>query len=148
MNKTIYLSYDGYYREPNFSSIPSISGVYSFFECRYNMIGGTVTLLRLLYIGQATNCRDRIMNHDKLDEMKRKISFGNQLCVHVAAVKEQDKDRVENALIYEHQPPYNDLLKNSFNHDTTTIVNSGCYSNLKANFTVYRTQQFRFGSIF
>lgn len=135
--KTIKLNYEGYWREPNFNGVPVYSGVYSFYECKFNA-DKTVTLVNLLYIGQAKNCRERVVGHNKLDEMRSSLTTGNVLCVHTAPLNELDKDRSENALIYHHQPPFNDLLKDSFNYDTTSIMCGGRYNLLSQNFTVQR----------
>lgn len=143
MNKTISLTYQGYWREPNFKSAPQYSGVYTFIECRYNPVSDSVTLVKILYIGQADNIRYRVLNHDKLTEMRKSLSYGNQLCIHCAPIENYtyspDKNRAEAALIYKHQPPFNDRLKDRFAYDATTISNSGRYSLLVQNFTVYRT---------
>ena len=136
--KRYNLNFEGYWREDNFSGVPSSSGVYSFMECKYDPYNKSVSLKRLLYIGKADDLNDRINNHDKIDQMKRSLSPGNELCVNISKVS-TDIDRIENALIYHHKPPFNDQLKNSFNYDTTTISNSGRYSLLTQLFTVYKT---------
>ena len=136
--KTIYLNYEGYWRQVNFGSVPTYSGVYSFQECRYNA-DNTVTLMKLLYVGQAVNCRERIQNHEKLSTLVKSLSPGNELCVHTAPITDPDKSRAENALVYYHKPPFNETLKDSFNYDRTNISCSGKYSLLSRSFTVERT---------
>jgi len=139
--KTISLTFDGYWREVRFSSIPAFSGVYAFQECTYDPVSKTVSLKRILYIGQAVNCRERIQRHELLVNMNRYIAYGNVLCVNVANVSGANKDIAEAALIYKHQPPFNTLLKDSFDYESTTINNSGNHSLLLSSFTVYKTQK-------
>ena len=134
--KVISLNHEGYWREVNFSGIPYYSGIYVFQECKYNPITKSVELKEILYIGQAENCNDRIINHEKLNEMKKYISYGNDLCVNVAKVSEPDKSRAEAALVYKHKPRFNDKLKDYFSYGSTTIYNSGRYELLVPSFTV------------
>lgn len=138
MAKTINLAYEGYWRERNFNGVPAYSGVYTFMECKLNS-DDTVTLINILYIGKADNVKERVQKHDKLDVMKRSLSYGNELCINCAPVSGTDQDRAEAALIYKHKPPFNDQLKDWFNYDTTIISNSGRYSLLERLFTVIRT---------
>lgn len=138
MTKRITLNYDGYWRENNFLSVPKTSGVYTFFECSYNADKKTITLLRTLYIGQAEDCYTRITSHDKIPALKKSLTPGNQLCVHIAEVLAVDKDRTENALVFYHKPPFNDKLKDEFSYDETTISCSGRYGLLTQNFTVQK----------
>jgi len=130
------LNYEGYWREENFNSVPTSSGLYTFMECTHNKTNNTVSLLKILYIGKADDLRSRITGHEKLDEMRKSIRTGNELCVNIAAVN-QDIDRIENAQIFHHKPPFNQNLKDSFNYDTTAILNCGNYSLLNQSFTVY-----------
>lgn len=136
MNKSINLKFEGYWREKNFSGIPSYSGIYVFQECKYNPSSNSVDLIKILYIGQAVNCHERVINHEKIYEMKRYISYGNELCVNVTNIIDPDKSRVEAALVYKHKPRFNDKLKDYFTYDSTTIINSGNYRLLESQFTV------------
>lgn len=136
MEKTINLTFEGYWREKNFSGIPNYSGIYVFQECKYNPTTNAVDLIKILYIGQAENCNKRIINHEKISEMKRYISYGNELCVNVANIIDPDKSRAEATLVYKHKPKFNDNLKDYFAYDRTTINNSGKYELLISSFTV------------
>lgn len=51
--KKINLDFDGYWREINKNSIPSKSGVYCVYSCVYNSSNKTVSLKKLLYIGES-----------------------------------------------------------------------------------------------
>lgn len=69
--KKINLDFDGYWREINKNSIPSKSGVYCVYSCVYNSSNKTVSIKKLLYIGESENVHDRIANHDRLEDWKK-----------------------------------------------------------------------------
>lgn len=138
MNK-FNLNFNGYWLEKSFESIAECSGIYIFQECFYNSVNDTVSLKRILYIGQATNCNNRIYNHEKIPAMKRSLSQGNQLCLTYCKCESKDLDVIENALIYYYRPPFNDTCKDTFEHEDTNISCTGSYSLLKQNILVYST---------
>ena len=58
--KKITLDFDGYWREANKDSIPRQSGIYCVYTCTYNATEHTVSIKKMLYIGESTNVHDRI----------------------------------------------------------------------------------------
>ena len=103
---------------------------------------GTVSLQRLLYIGEAANVRDRIMNHDRWADWKRQLKFGETICVNTAVISpEADRQRAEAAMIFKHKPPYNTEYVDSFPFDTTSITTSGKNALMHATFTVTRVEK-------
>lgn len=137
--QTFNLNFDGYWREPNISKIPSRSGEYCVNECTHNVSQGTVTIHRLLYIGEAIDVNDRVKNHEKWNEWRRLVNRGNELCFSFAPIESTYCERVEAALIFKHKPPLNTEYKNSFPFDRTTIITSGSKAKLHERFTVNRT---------
>ncbi|MCK9220770.1 MAG: GIY-YIG nuclease family protein [Bacteroidales bacterium] len=137
--QTFNVDIQGYWRERNKSGIPNHSGVYFVYEATYNAGNETVTLLRLIYIGESENVRDRISNHEKLNDWLRYVRTGNELCYSTGSVQSTNRERVEAAYIFKHKPPVNDEYKNSFPFDQTTIISTGKTALLDTNFTVYRT---------
>lgn len=136
---TFNVEFDGYWREENIGSIPDKSGVYCVYECTHNREEKTVSIHRLIYIGEARDARDRIQNHEKWQEWKRHVRSGNELCFSFGYVQSENRNRVEAAFIFEHKPPENDEYKEEFPFDTTTINASGKTALLHTNFTVHRT---------
>ena len=136
---TFSIDFEGYWREGNISGIPAKSGVYCVYECTYNEEKDTVSIHRLIYIGEAGDVRDRIKNHEKWEDWKRYVSNGNELCFSFGYVESENRNRVEAALIFKHKPPANEEYKNEFPFDTTTINASGRTALLSTNFTVHRT---------
>ena len=132
---------DGYWLEKSISGIPARSGVYCVYACRYNPPpDDTVTITKLIYIGESANVNERIANHEKWPIWKKHLGSGEVICISFGYVAPEDRQRVEAAMIYEHKPPVNDEYKHNFPFDTTTISLSGKTKLLKTNFTVYRTQ--------
>jgi hypothetical protein len=50
------------------SGLPAGSGIYGVYAAAYNQGNDTVTLNRLLYIGESENVRDRVTTHEKREK--------------------------------------------------------------------------------
>ena len=137
---TISLTFKGYWREINKGSVPEESGVYCVYVCTYNTSEKTVSLRKILYIGESVNVRDRISDHDRLSDWKKLLKPGETLCYSFAAVDSTDRLRAEAALIYYHKPPCNTEYVNSFPFADTKIETGGRNNSLTKEFTVYSTK--------
>lgn len=133
--KTIELEFKGYRLEEDKDGIASISGVYCVYSCVYNK-EDTVTLNKLLYIGESDNVHDRIANHDRLDDWMNSLRSGQTLCYSYANVSSADRERAEAALIFKMQPPYNSEHKDQFIYEDTEVKTNGRNKFLPAEFTV------------
>jgi hypothetical protein len=60
VSKAYTLDFDGYWREPNVSDLPKQSGIYGVYACTFDTAEKTVSVKRLLYIGEAVNVCDRV----------------------------------------------------------------------------------------
>lgn len=138
--QTFEIEFDGYWREPNISGIPSESGIYCVYECTHNKEEKTVTNHKLIYIGESVDVNNRIANHEKWSDWKKKVSNGNEVCISVAKIGSTYRNRIEAALIFEHKPPVNTDCINEFNYDETTIVIKGKIGLLNNNFTVSKVE--------
>jgi excinuclease UvrABC nuclease subunit len=123
--KTYSLNFKGYWREENKNRIPSKAGVYLVYRCVYNTKNNTVGLKDIIYIGQAKNVHDRIVNHDKLDDFKAQLQSGEELCYSFAEIQETELDIIENALIFAQKPVLNNNLKDSFNFGAVIVKLDG-----------------------
>lgn len=137
--QTYNVVFDGYWREKNIGGIPSKSGVYCVYECSYNSSSNTVSIKKLIYIGESGNVNDRIKNHDKWDDWRKQLNSGNELCFSFGYVESSYRDRVEAAMIFKHKPPINTEYKNDFPFDTTTLKLTGQTALLATSFTVNKT---------
>ena len=138
--QTFKTEFKGYWLEEDISSIPNQSGVYCVYECTHNKDKDSVSLHKLIYIGESGDVNDRIQNHEKLEDWKTHVADGNELCFSFSYVESDNRDRVEAALIFEHKPPENSEYTNSFPFDKTIISLSGKVALLNTNFTVERTE--------
>jgi hypothetical protein len=141
MTANYALNFDGYWREPNVGGMPSVSGIYGVYACTYNSYGQTVSLERLLYIGEAANVHDRIADHEKWVKWRRQLRSGQVLCLNAALISGQsDRCRAEAAMIFAHKPPCNTECRDSFPFDATGISTTGCNALMKPFHTAYRTE--------
>ena len=142
--KTIKLQFDGYWLEEAKSGIPKESGVYCVYSCKHNLsmeekrrsARGTVTIDRLLYIGESADVRSRIANHDRLDDWMDSLIKGQTLCYSFASVAPAERERAEAALIFEMQPPFNSEHTKEFIYNDTEIETEGKNVLLEKSFIV------------
>ncbi|MBI1788113.1 MAG: GIY-YIG nuclease family protein [Acidobacteria bacterium] len=140
--KTYTLNFDGYWRAPNISGLPANSGIYCAYTCRHNRQENTVSIRKLLYIGEAANVRDRVSGHERWEDWKRHLLPGEELCFNAALIApDSDRQRAEAAMIFHHKPPCNVEYVHVFPYDQTTISTSGRNALLDGYFTVYPTPQ-------
>ena len=136
--KSYSLNFDGYWCAPNASGLPAKSGIYCVYACTHNQQENTVSLRKLLYIGEAANVRDRVGSHDRWRDWERELQRGEVLCFSAALIApEADRQRAEAAMIYQHKPPCNVEYVNSFPFEQTTISTGGRNALLNEYFTVY-----------
>lgn len=131
--------FEGYWREINKSSLPTYPGVYVVQSCIHNKEEGTVALKKLIYIGKADySIRDRVQQHEKLENWKKELMIGEELCYSCTNVSSIYNERVEAALININKPIVNIEYKHSFPFDKTHVNSRGRYSKLKERITVIR----------
>lgn len=138
--KTYNQVFDGYWRYVNRGNMPEKSGIYCVYAGTYNQDAKTVSLNRLLYIGQASNIHDRLQDHECYPKWNAKLKNNEIIIFSCTLLGESDLDRFEAAMIYKHKPPVNDLCVNYFRHDTTNVNLSGKIALLVPKFTVYRSE--------
>ncbi len=137
--QTFSIEFDGYWREPAKSGIPSKSGIYCVYSCVHNVQAKTVTLKKLIYIGESENVNDRIANHEKLSDWNSYLKQGEVLCYSFGPIPSATRVRCEAAMIFKHKPPANTEYVSAFPFDQTTMKLTGNTDLLHTNFTVNRT---------
>ena len=137
--KNIRLDFEGYWLEANKNGIPDASGIYCVYACTYNANTDKVSIRELIYVGESDNVRNRISNHERLADWKKRLRSNETLCYSFAGVSENDRVRAEAAVIFHHKPPCNTEYRNSFPFDTTTVTTSGRNAMLDSGYTVSRT---------
>lgn len=131
---TIALDFDGYWREPAISGLPASGGVYCVYTCTYQQETKTVSIARLVYIGEAADVRERVTNHELRPTWSKQLATGQVLCFSAATTG--TRKRAEAALIFKHKPAVNIEYTHSFPFDTTTVTVSGRAVKLTPSFTV------------
>jgi hypothetical protein len=140
--KSYALQFDGYWREPNVGSLPEKSGIYGVYACTHDVAGGTVSLRRLLYLGEAADLCSRVCNHEQWRAWRLQLKAGEEVCVSVALISpEGDRQRAEAAMIFKHKPPCNTEHVESFPFDTTSITTAGQNALMSSSFTVQPTEK-------
>lgn len=135
--KTYDLKFKGYWRDVNRQGLPMTAGIYIVYKCTYNELSDTVTLLEILYIGQAKNLNERVDTHDKREVFISKCDGAETLCYSVAEVKETDLNIVENALVFAQKPALNDKLKDRFSYESAEFhIEGRCALLEHLNFTI------------
>ncbi len=137
-SQTYEIEFDGYWIEPNKGSTPDASGIYCVYSCVHNKEKKTVSIKKLIYIGESGDVNDRLSSHEKLDDWKRHVKTGEVLCYSVAKLASANRVRCEAAMINKHTPPVNTEYVNSFPYDQTTMRLSGKTNKLHTEFTVNR----------
>lgn len=120
-----FLNVQGYWTDLNRHSIPCITGVYFVFACVYNPVPNTVSLKRLLYVGQAIDVNARISSHTKRPMWASMLALGETVCYSVTAVDGRSLDVVEAALVYKLKPPTNDVLVEHYLHSPCVLTIMG-----------------------
>ena len=139
MSKIISLELGGYWREVNIGYIPEKSGIYVVYECTHDSERKTVSLHKVIYVGESENVNARIKTHEKWPEWRRQCGVNRQVCFSFAPTTNPDRERGEAALIYKHKPPVNEEYKYSFPFPETTMDLEGKTELLSIYFTVFPT---------
>lgn len=137
--QTYELEFRGYWREPAKGGIPNESGIYCVYSCVHNETEKTVSIKKLIYIGESGDVKARIANHEKFNDWKKYVKQGEVLCFSFASVPSASRVRCESAMIFEHEPPVNTEYTQAFSHDKTTISLFGKTNLLNTSFSVKRT---------
>ena len=132
--KTICLEFKGYWPESNKNFIPKQSGIYCVYTCKCDAEEKKVEIHKLLYIGESENVYVRIQNHNRLSDWIKELRYGEELCYSFAPITSADRERVEAALIFKHQPPLNEEHRNHFIYNDTKMILSGKIKFLNKNF--------------
>lgn len=133
--------FNGYWRAPNIGGLPTASGIYCAYAGTSNAQAGTVSIRKLLYIGEADNVRDRIAAHERWSDWERQLLWGEELCFNAALIAPAwDRQRAEAAMIHHHKPTCNVEYLHRFPFEETTVLTSGRNVLLESIFTVNPTQ--------
>ena len=98
--KSYALDFNGYWHEPNISGLPATSGIYGVYVSTYDANAKTVSLKRLIYIGESENVKSRVAKHEKWPAWKRQLRSGEVISINAAPISPAaDRERAEAAMI-------------------------------------------------
>ena len=133
---TYRLEFDGYWRDGREDALPSCSGIYCVYGAVYNSPTNTVTLKRLLYIGQSENIHERHRNHESKPMWRKELNSEEGLFYSVAPLAREELLICEAALIVKHHPPCNLKSQEFFPYGETHVMTAGRNALLSPDFMV------------
>lgn len=146
MARSYALFFDGYHLGA--AGLPAKSGIYCVYACTHDSGTNTVSIRKLLYIGESANVRNRVDGHERRQVWERELQRDEVLCFSTALITpESDRRRAEAAMIYRHKPPCNVEYVHSFPYEQTTISTSGQNAQLHQHFTVYKAVGSEIGAL-
>ena len=120
----VQIALQGCWIDQNRYGIPALQGVYFVYACEYFHEKNSVTLKRLLYVGQSENVNQRLLEHEGLLDWRTHLLEGEMLCFAVAQVEGSVLSDVEAAMIYVLKPSCNAELKNQYTHRPIRVKSS------------------------
>lgn len=138
--KQIQLDFHGYYKYSNLlSDKQNKSGIYCVYAGTDYPEAEKCTLRQLLYIGEAGDVYDRLINHEKLNEWKCFLEYGETLFISIAFIGKSDRKIAEAACIFKHKPPLNVEYVKNYPYEDVEIHISGEHSKLYSEFVVNKS---------
>jgi excinuclease UvrABC nuclease subunit len=123
MDKNIISFEKGYYTEAEIDEIPEAPGIYCVYTGEVNMSRSVVSDLHLIYIGESKNVNRRLANHERKTDWESHLNNFEELCYSFAHMtcSEDERVRVEAAMIYHHKPIENDEYTDNFPYEDIEI---------------------------
>jgi hypothetical protein len=141
--KAFELRFHGYCRDVNRDGLPAESAVYCVYTCVPSELPGRMSILSLLYIGEADDLREHLAVHENRPEWQARLGAAQQLCYSFAPVDPEDRTRCKAALVRAHRPPENGPDEGTFPFETTHFALEGKTRLLRPTFTVTESSSCR-----
>ena len=130
------INFFGHWHEQNRLTIPEQPGIFCVHAGIHNQEAKTISVRKLIYIGESDNVCQRITRHERHQEWLKHLKKGETLCFSFAPV-EYHRAQVTTALIFGHKPPENIEHLCPFPFQQTNIRLTGTIDLLQENFTIY-----------
>lgn len=132
----ITLVFNGYWTSA--TALPSYGGIYCVYAGKKTASG--VVLNRLMYAGESVDINNRVSNHEKEEEWRSFLKYGEILIFSAAKeIYAPNREQGEAAIIHRHKPPVNIEHKYSFRYNDTHMELSGETALLDTSFIVRNT---------
>ncbi len=117
------LNINGYFRDAVRDRFPDEAGIYFVYRGTLDPVRHWATLKELLYIGETNDMHARHNDHDRRGDFFDQLRPGEMLFYTYALTDytEQERRRIEAALVYELLPPLNTQATVSFGYPPTRI---------------------------
>jgi len=128
--RTILLEFKGFYLEPGIKRFPEGSGIYCVYASARHISSesgkSTVSIKKLLYIGEADDMKNEIMENEERKKWQEALAGHQILCFNYASIRAEDgRSRARAALLYKYLPLLNKQENKSFNYGETEVLTSG-----------------------
>ncbi|MBV6511120.1 MAG: hypothetical protein FMNOHCHN_00599 [Ignavibacteriaceae bacterium] len=132
------LNFMGYITEDEIHNLPDSSGVFCVYEASRPDHSPGMVMERLLYIGEAGNLRNRLLNCEHMSVWQFSVKAKNRLAFSYALIDSFNRLRVNAALVFYHKPPFNKEYLENFPFHPTIVRSRGETSLLDTMFSVAR----------
>ena len=109
--QTYTIHIEGYWRDKNKAGIPSYSGIYFVFIATYNDPNDTISLIKLLYVGENENVRRAVTENPDFAYWRSFLIAGEELCFAAAEMASAGRTAVRAAIVFNLRPPANTEFK-------------------------------------
>ena len=134
---TYNLHFEGSVSDAMHTCLPQYSGVYLVYRGRFDAKDNLFYCMEILYIGQAENIRNRIMNHERRQDFLQECRRGETIFYSYAQCQNSILNMVENAYIYVMKPRLNTIGVDSYKYITPIqIISDGACALLNTNFEI------------
>ena len=139
--KSFNLHFYGYYLKSQINThISTGPGIYCIHNCIPYRTTNKLRDLRLLYIGEAENLRDRVTEQSNSQKFINYVGNGRKLCFNYAILKsrvsESHRKLIEHAMIFCNQPVVNRKGKKSPPDKYITVKSTGKRHEIKKEISV------------
>lgn len=114
------------------------SGIYAVYAAVENT--ETISIRKIIYIGEANDVSDRIVKHERKDDWKKVLKDGESLWYSIALANENDRKRGEAAIINHHANILKEFNEEYIEHfpfpETEIILIGNRHKFLDTKFTV------------
>jgi hypothetical protein len=121
--KVYKLKFEGYWAR---DFLPEYAGIYLVYTGTFDRVRQEYIPNRLIYIGEASNIRERHTHHEHQAQFDEQLNDGEILLYATCqSSNHRNRVRIQDALIYKIRPLLNQQAVAMFNHPDTFLLLSG-----------------------
>ena len=133
---TVKLHFEGSIADSLRQRLPQYSGIYLVYRGRFDVKENLFYCREILYIGQASNIRDRISSHNLRSDFLAARGKDEVIFYSYAPLETSSLNEVEGALIYAMKPRLNNEGKESYAYSPVHIMSDGACALLDTDFEI------------